>query len=149
MPSTAQLSTNAENVHALRAAAAQVERSLARALEPFGLTPAQHELLHVIRRLGNEGAGCSELARYLAAPGPDITRLLDRLDTAGLVSRKRDVKDRRVVRPALTEKAEQLLADAAGPVAAAEQKAFHGLAPDDQSLLGTLLQGIRRNCPTG
>jgi DNA-binding MarR family transcriptional regulator len=136
-----------DSVHALRAAAAHTERTLARALEPFGITSAQFELLQVISRHDGTGAGCSELARQLAAPGPDVTRMLDRLDTAGLVARSRDVNDRRVVHTALTDKGRTLLKDAAPSVEAAEQAVFAGLAGEERAVLTTLLHSIRRNCP--
>lgn len=134
-------------VFALRAAAAHVERSLTRVLEPFGITAAQFELLLVIDRLSASGAGCGELGRHLAAPGPDVTRMLDRLDTAGLVSRYRDDQDRRVVHARLTERGQALLADAGPSVADAEASVFDGLAELDRERLLTLLNGIRRNCP--
>ncbi len=139
----------ASTVHALRAAAAHVERSLTRALEPFGLTAAQFELLVVIDRLSGSGAGCSELGRHLAAPGPDVTRMLDRLDSAGLVSRNRDENDRRVVHAALSDKGRQLLAEVGPHVAQAESSVFEGLADEERRHLAALLQGIRRNCPGG
>lgn len=143
----ASASCPATTVHALRTAAAHVERALAWALEPFAVTSAQYELLLVIQRHGKSGAGCSELGKHLAAPGPDVTRMLDRLDSAGLVARKRDEKDRRVVRTALTEKGEALLESAGPVVRQAELTVFDGLADSERAHLSRLLQGVRRNCP--
>jgi DNA-binding MarR family transcriptional regulator len=134
-------------VHALRAAAAHTERTLARALAPFGITSAQFEQLQVISRHDGTGAGCSELARQLAAPGPDVTRMLDRLGAARLVARSRDINDRRVVHTSLTDRGRAVLEDAAPSVAAAEQAVFAGLADDERAVLTTLLHSIRRNCP--
>ena len=134
-------------VFALRAAAAHVERSLTRVLEPFGVTAAQFELLLVVERLAASGAGCSELGRHLAAPGPDVTRMLDRLDSAGLVARSRDVHDRRVVHAVITEKGRALIANATPSVAEAESSVFEGLSEPDRHQLLALLKGIRRNCP--
>lgn len=134
-------------VFALRAAAAHVERSLSRVLDPYGLTAAQFELLLVVERLAASGAGCSELGRHLAAPGPDVTRMLDRLDSAGLVSRYRDAKDRRVVHAELTEKGRTLIGEAGPRVAEAEATVFDGLGEPDRHKLLELLKGVRRNCP--
>lgn len=134
-------------VFALRAAAAHVERSLTRVLEPFGVTAAQFELLLVVERLAASGAGCSELGRHLAAPGPDVTRMLDRLDLAGFVSRSRDAKDRRVVHAVVTDQGRELIAQASPSVDEAESSAFDGLSEPDRLRLLELLQGIRRNCP--
>jgi DNA-binding MarR family transcriptional regulator len=139
--------TTSSMVHALRTAAAHVERAMAWALEPFGVTAAQFELLQVIGRHGKSGAGCSELGKYLAAPGPDVTRMLDRLDSAGLVARKRDKKDRRVVHTELTENGENLLQSAGPAVRKVELTVFDGLTDSERAQLAVLLQGVRRNCP--
>ncbi len=134
-------------VHALRTAAAHVERTLSWALDPFGVTTAQYELLQVIARHGKSGAGCSELGKHLAAPGPDVTRMLDRLDAGGLVSRRRDAKDRRVVHTELTVKGEELLETAEPVLQQAERSVFDGLAEAERQQLADLLRGVRRNCP--
>ncbi len=134
-------------VHALRTAAAHVERAMTWALEPFGVTTAQFELLQVIQRVGNSGVGCSELGRHLAVPGPDVTRMLDRLDSAELVARKRDEKDRRVVHTQLTKKGEKVLESAGPSVREAELSLFEGLDDSERAQLVLLLQGVRRNCP--
>lgn len=134
-------------VFALRAAAAHVERTLSRVLEPFGVTAAQFELLLVIDRLAESGAGCSELGRHLAVPGPDVTRMLDRLDAAALVSRYRDKRDRRIVHTQLTDQGRVLIAAASPTVANAEQAVFAGLGEAERQQLLQLLQGVRRNCP--
>lgn len=144
---SAASATPGTTVHALRTAAAHVERALAWALEPFSVTTAQYELLQVIERHGKSGAGCSELGKHLAAPGPDVTRMLDRLDNAGLVARNRDQNDRRVVHTALTEKGEELLRAATPAVREAELTVFDGLADSERAQLARLLQGVRRNCP--
>jgi len=148
LESTTELcSSAAASVHALRAATAHMERAMGRALEPFGITAAQYELLQVIQLREGLGGGCSELVRHLAAPGPDITRMLDRLDAAGLVSRKRDTVDRRVVHTALTEKASALLEAVADSAAEAEQLIFAGLNEPERLQLTALLRRIRHNCP--
>lgn len=144
---SAEYATRAFTVHALRTAAAHVERALAWALEPYGVTTAQYELLLVIERHGKSGAGCSELGKHLAAPGPDVTRMLDRLDSAALVTRKRDAKDRRVMHTELTAKGNELLANAAPAVTQAELSMFDGLPDSERTQLVALLQGVRRNCP--
>ncbi|MCA0375425.1 MAG: MarR family transcriptional regulator [Gemmatimonadetes bacterium] len=134
----------ATTLHALRAAAANAERFLARALEPFGVTAGQYELLQAIEAIEASGGGCSELGRRVAAPGPDITRMIDRLLAAGLVARHRNENDRRVVHAVLTEKGRALLAEAAPVVRKAEQTIFGGLAGDQQDTLAELLGGVQR-----
>jgi uncharacterized protein YeaO (DUF488 family)/DNA-binding MarR family transcriptional regulator len=68
------------------------------------LTPAQHQLLLAIR--GHEdprGPTIGEVADYLLLRHHSVVGLVDRADTAGLVSRHRDQQDHRVVRLRLTD----------------------------------------------
>lgn len=135
--------TASTTIHLLRGAAAHIERTLSRALDPHGITPAQFELLQAIARVEGTGGGCSELARQMAAPGPDVTRMLDRLYAAGLVARQRDSKDRRVVHAVMSEKGRDLLESVAPVLADAESAIFEGLSPEEIEQLSTLLGVIR------
>lgn len=141
--------TNAtsEAIHALRCAAAHVEHALARTLDPFGLSTAQFAVLQVMGEAAEEKLGCSEIGRRLAARAPDVTRLLDRLESVGLVARERDHKDRRVVHTHITVVGLQLLEKAVPLVRAAEDHALVNLAIADRQHLAFLLNGVQRNCP--
>jgi DNA-binding MarR family transcriptional regulator len=130
-------------IHLLRGAAAHIERTLGRALEAHGITPAQFELLSAIARIEGTGGGCSELGRQMAAPGPDVTRMVDRLYAAGLVARERDSKDRRVVHAVMTEKGRELLRAVAPVMAAAEESIFVGVSEGELEQLSELLDTIR------
>jgi DNA-binding MarR family transcriptional regulator len=143
------MSTATETIYALRTAAAHIERTLSRAIEPYGITSAQFELLQAIAKANGKSGGCSGLGKQLAAPGPDVTRMLDRLDAAGLVSRSRDEKDRRVVHAVLTEKARELLDVATPVVSQAEATLFDGVEDGDVSRLSELLNTLKRKCPGG
>ena len=135
--------TASSAIHLLRGAAAHIERTLGRALESHGITPAQFELLSAIERVEGTGGGCSELGRQMAAPGPDVTRMVDRLYAAGLVARERDGKDRRVVHAVMTEKGRELLQAVAPVVAAAEELIFAGVSDEELEQLSELLTTIR------
>jgi DNA-binding MarR family transcriptional regulator len=141
------MATATQTIHALRTAAAHIERTLGRAVEPHGITTAQFELLRAIASVEGTGGGCSELAKRLAAPGPDVTRMLDRLYAAGLVARSRDGKDRRVVHSVLTDQGKALLERALPVVASAEATLFHDIAAADMRRLHELLDTLKRKCP--
>ena len=136
-----------EAIHALRAAAAHVEHSLTRTLDPFGLSMAQFAVLQVMGEAAEEKLGCGEIGRRLAARAPDVTRLLDRLESVGLVARKRDQEDRRVVHTHITAVGLELLKKAVPMVRAAEEQALADLAVADRQHLAALLKGVQRNCP--
>lgn len=134
-------------IRALREAAAHVERTIARALEPHSLTPAQFATLQVLHEAEHEALGCSELGQRLAGPAPDVTRMLDRLETVGLVSRERSETDRRQVHTRISSAGVNLVLAATPSVQDAENQALAGVAASDRGALTALLKSIRKNCP--
>jgi DNA-binding MarR family transcriptional regulator len=69
-----------------------------------GLTPAQHQLLLAIRGHGDpRGPTVGEVADYLLLRHHSTVELVDRADSAGLVTRRRDPDDHRVVRLQVTK----------------------------------------------
>jgi DNA-binding MarR family transcriptional regulator len=68
-----------------------------------GLTPAQHQLLLAIRGSGDRrGPAISDVAAALLLRHHSAVELVDRAEAAGLVLRRPDASDQRVVRLALT-----------------------------------------------
>ncbi len=90
----------------------------ARVMEPFtrelrreaGITPAQYNVLRILRGAGAAGLPCGEIAARMIDRDPDVTRLVDRLVKAGLAERERDSADRRVVRVHLSAAGGETLA---------------------------------------
>lgn len=78
-------------------AADRLLQRLAAALKPSGLTPAQYNVLRILRGAGPAGLPCGEIGARLINHDPDVTRLLDRLEKRGLTGRLRGAEDRRVV----------------------------------------------------
>ncbi|HSJ13845.1 MAG TPA: MarR family transcriptional regulator [Longimicrobiales bacterium] len=70
--------------------------------ERADLTPVQYNVLRILRGAGAEGLWAGEIAARLIARSPDVTRLVDRLEKRGLVSRCRDAVDGRAVRVHIT-----------------------------------------------
>lgn len=103
------VSIEAEAFLSVARTAALLGNEVAEALKPHALTPTQYNVLRILR-----GAGATGLCRYevgdrLVTPVPDVTRLLDRLEGAGLVDRARDPEDRRQVKARITPVGLQLL----------------------------------------
>ena len=67
------------------------------------LTAQQYNALRLLRAAKPDGLRTLELAGRLISRAPDITRLLDRLETRGLIARTRLSDNRRVVQVVLTE----------------------------------------------
>jgi DNA-binding MarR family transcriptional regulator len=94
----------------------QLARGVALVLRPHKLSEAQYNVLRILRGAGTEGHTCSEVATRLVTHDPDVTRLLDRLETRGLLVRAREHSDRRVVTTRITRQGLALLDTLDGPV---------------------------------
>lgn len=66
-------------------------------LKGFDLSPVQYNVLRILRGAGVAGATCSQIGERLLSRDPDITRLLDRMESRSLIVRERSSEDRRVV----------------------------------------------------
>jgi DNA-binding MarR family transcriptional regulator len=90
--------------------------SIIEALKPFGVTPTQYNVLRILRGARPAGLCREDIRSRLIAEVPDVTRLLDRMEQAGLVDRERDTADRRLVTTRITAKGLRLLDELDGPV---------------------------------
>lgn len=95
---------------ALYAASRAVTRAYAPLLEPLGLTYPQYLVLLVLWE--DDGVSVKQLGERLFLDSATLTPLLKRLEQQGLVTRRRDDDDERVVRIDLTEPGRALRAKA-------------------------------------
>jgi DNA-binding MarR family transcriptional regulator len=82
---------------ALLRTASVVNRRLARVLEPWELSTAQYNALRIVRGAGSAGIATCTIRERMIEEGTTITRLVDKLEEAGLIERERSVPDRRQV----------------------------------------------------
>ncbi|MEY4762660.1 MAG: hypothetical protein RLZZ200_2516 [Pseudomonadota bacterium] len=92
--------------HLLRQALASLSRAAEAEMKQVGLTSVQWAPLMMIARGGHPTA--ASLARDLNTDTGAMTRMLDRLEAKGLLTRRRSETDRRVVELALTEQGRQV-----------------------------------------
>ena len=76
---------------------------------------------------------------------PDVTRMLSRLEDAGLICRERSATDRRYFPTRLTERGLSLLDSLDGPIRQGQQRRFADLSPEELESLLDLLSRIRAN----
>lgn len=91
-----------------------LHRQAAEMFKPHDLSPTQYNVLRILRGTcpaGTSGLPCGAIADHMLTKDPDMTRLLDRLEKRGLISRARAEKDRRIVRTCITDKGLQVLAE--------------------------------------
>jgi DNA-binding MarR family transcriptional regulator len=81
-----------------------LQQRVAELLKEHQLTPAQYNMLRIVRGAGPDGVTCSQATERMLSPDPDVTRLLDRMETHGLIRRDRDKEDRRVVITRITDR---------------------------------------------
>ena len=119
-----------------------LRREIQLILRDRGVTPAQFYVLRALHR-DSCGLTCSALSSRLAGTDPDITRLLDRLVTQGLVRRQRDARDRRAVLAEITEEGRRLLKSIAPSVDARIHNLFQHMKEERLKLLIDLLDEAR------
>lgn len=92
-----------------------LSRRPAQLLKTEDLSATQYNVLRILRG-SPEGLPCGEIAGRMITRDPDVTRLLDRMEKRGLISRSRDYKDRRTVIGRITQEGLKLLARLDEPI---------------------------------
>jgi DNA-binding MarR family transcriptional regulator len=112
-------------------------------LKPSGLSSTQYNVLRILRGAGADGLPCGEVAGRMITRDPDVTRLLDRLEKRGLISRSRDGKDRRVVCARITNAGAKLLTELDPVVVEAHRRQLNHLGAAQLKRLIELLEAAR------
>ena len=120
----------------------QLSRGPAALLKQAELSPTQYNVLRILRG-APDGLPCGEIARRLISREPDITRLLDRMEKRGLISRCREEQDRRTVLTRITEAGLELVNGLDEPVLAVHQEQLGHLGRRRLADLSELLRQAR------
>ena len=120
-----------------------LSRGVAETLAAADLTPTQYNALRILRGAGDAGASCTEVSERMVTKDSDVTRLLDRLEARGLISRGRDAKDRRLVLARITDEGLRVLAELDGPVEETHRRQLGHLGEKQLATLDTLLMTAR------
>jgi DNA-binding MarR family transcriptional regulator len=128
----------------------QIFEAFFKYFSPLDISPAEHSLLVTIR--DNPAVTQSQVASLLRIQLPNLIKILLKLETNGLIERKRSRKDKRAVELTLTARGERLATQASkmadvfnglmlSPLSASEQKRF-------LSMLSRLVR-LQANRPDG
>ena len=90
---------------------------LEKVLRPFDISFTQYNVLRILRGAGQGGLCRNEIRDRLVDHMPDVTRLLDRMEETGWVTRSRGTEDRRQVSTHLTKAGKELVDSLDEPVA--------------------------------
>jgi DNA-binding MarR family transcriptional regulator len=123
--------------------AAVMQRHLAQVVESHGITIQQYNVLRILRGAGDAGLPTLAIRDRMVEEAAGITRLLDKLETAGHVVRERSTPDRRQVLCHITPKGINLIAALDAPMDAANRRAGSLLNDAERGQLVELLGAIR------
>jgi DNA-binding MarR family transcriptional regulator len=110
--------------------------------EEFGLTTEQYAILVSISYIG-EPARITDIARWLERSTNSISMIIDRMVKVGLVTRKRDRIDRRVVYVSMTSKGKVALKPVDVAILEVVLKILSPVSYEDQNTLLNLLGTVK------
>src|ERR1700682_2025866 len=120
-----------------------VKRRLAQVIEPYGITPQQYNVLRIRRGAAPAGLPTLTIGELMIEQTPGTTRLVDRLERKGLVTRTPCPTDRRRVFCRITDKGLELLTELDEPVNRCDAQTVSALASEDLASLISLLESVR------
>lgn len=107
------------------------------------LTPEQYNVLRILRGAEPKGLPTLEIGRRMITRASNVTRIIDRLELKGLVVRKRETKDRRVVRIRISREGQKLLKNMDEAVNVATEKALAKISVQEAQRLNSILEKLR------
>jgi len=112
-------------------------------LAKHDLTLQQFNVLRILRGAGKDGLPTLEIPDRMVQRTPGITRLIDRLESKGLVDRVRSPADRRQVLCSISNDGLALLRRLDRPIDALDAQSFEPLSGEEVRRLIRLLDKVR------
>ena len=125
--------------------AARLTDAFEQVLRPVGITGAQYNVLRILRGADAGGLCRNDVRDRMVTRMPDMTRLLDRMEAAGLVSRSRAASDRRMVTTRITPRGQELLEQLEAEVAREHQRRLAHMSHARLRMLIELLAEARES----
>lgn len=125
---------------------AVLEGEFAAVFKRSGLSEATYNALRILRgeqQAGAPGVPCQTIGDRLVTRVPDVTRLIDRLERAGLAKRTRTPHDRRIVLVSITRKGLALLDSLDQPVMELHRQTLRHMTREELAELNRLLLKAR------
>jgi DNA-binding MarR family transcriptional regulator len=114
----------------------------------LGITSTQASIVFMLA--AGQGVTAADLAREYGIDASAVTRLIDRLEKRGLLSRVRSEEDRRVVRLALTPEGYALAERIPAIFTRVLDKLLMGFTPEEVGFLKSMLRRVLANsCDPG
>ena len=132
---------------ALLKAADALNQEAEQVVKSQGLTGAQYNVLRILRGAEPEGLPCRGISERMISHDPDMTRLLDRMEKRGVISRERQTDDRRVVKTRITEKGLEILEKLDQPVRELHREQLRHASQARLKELERLLEEVAAGAP--
>jgi DNA-binding MarR family transcriptional regulator len=136
-------SLESEVILSLMRTADALSRGAEDILKLAGLSQTQYNVLRILRGAGEQGLCCREAAERMITRDPDITRLVDRLERRGLLTRSRDSRDRRIITVRITAAGLKILKDLDRPMEEFNRNRLSHMRKDALRQLLELLAAVR------
>lgn len=120
-----------------------LSQRIAELLRGHDLTPAQYNVLRILRGAGERPLNASDIAGRMITRDPDVTRLVDRLEKRGLVERWRCTEDRRVVWTRISPAGRELIDPLDDGIDELHRSMLGHMAPEKLQTLVELLEEAR------
>ena len=120
-----------EAVVSLLVAAGQLAQRMNDCCRTHGVTHDQYNILRILRGVHPQGHPRYEIAKRLISRAPDVTRLIDRLERQGLVSRGWAPENRRHSITTITQQGLDLLSAMDPDIDALQHEAVDGLTVEE------------------
>src|ERR1700755_2238377 len=111
--------------------ASEMSHAVDQFFRSFGITSSQYNVLRILRGAGADGLCRNEISERMVTAKPDMSRLLDRMEKAGWVTRERAEDDRRQVSTYITKSGMDLLAKLETPTNDFVTRLLSGAAVSD------------------
>jgi len=144
---SAHLSVEERVFQSLVLAADHLLRGEIEVLRVAELTCSQYNVLRILRSARPEPLSNRTISQRMLTRDSDLTRLLDRLEERGLVTRVRHSRDRRVVTATITDSGLRLLRKLDGPVDRTHREQLEHMTSKQLATLRTLAEQVRRREP--
>ena len=106
-----------------------------------GIAPHHLMILKMVREAGP--LPLSEIGGWHDIPRPQMTYLIDRLEELGLVERRADTRDRRVINVAITQKGNRALEQCMELIKSSAGEQLSSLGDEDLRQLAAALKWVR------
>ena len=132
---------------ALLTAADRLSQGAENLVKEYGLTGTQYNVLRILRGAEPAGLACKGIGDRMISHDPDMTRLLDRMDKRGLITRERQTDDRRVVKARVTAQGLQILKKLDNPILELHKRQFRDISAPRLKTLADALEEVIAKTP--